>query len=162
MQAEGANSVCTNWGFQMTIEQELIHWKNMVKLYKFDYLTGLKQRRDFEVETIHKMNGQEFWIAMYDVTGLHSINRTLGFDAGDALIKQVAHDIGCIDSSWETYRIGGDEFIGIFFDEPVQDIQNATGVWAHSSDFKCFGDMVTTLDRQLSDKKRKLGRRRTD
>ena len=30
----------------MTLEQENTHWKNMVKLYKFDYLTGLKQRRE--------------------------------------------------------------------------------------------------------------------
>lgn len=146
----------------MTIEQELIHWKNMVKLYKFDYLTGLKQRRDFETETIHKMKNQEFWIAMYDITGLHKVNRENGFNAGDALIRKVANDIQQIESNWETYRIGGDEFIGLFFDKPNKEIQNATGVCLHSSTFETFREMMHELDKQLISKKEEFGRRRDD
>ena len=146
----------------MTVEQELVHWKNMVKLYKFDYLTGLKQRRDFEVETMHKMAGQEFWIAMYDVTGLHSVNREAGYEAGDLLIRQVATDIQLIDSAWETYRIGGDEFIGIFFEEPVKEINNATFAAVHSSKYDRFSKMMEYLDTAVTNKKIELGRRRED
>jgi len=147
----------------MTHEQELIHWKNMVKLYKFDYLTGMKQRRDFEVETMHKLTNQKFWLAMFDVTGLHKVNRDKGFAAGDALIKQVATEIQGMATLWEVYRIGGDEFMALFFEEPdVDSIPNATGCSMHSNNFKSFGDLLDSVDRCVIDKKKSLGNRRED
>jgi len=147
----------------MTLEQEVIHWKNMVKLYKFDHLTGLKQRHDFEVETMHKMQHQHFYLVMVDVVGLHRINRKKGFSAGDDLIKQVAHDLQSVSGIWETYRIGGDEFVALFFDEPdFFGIDNATCAYVDSREFEYLSDMLKSVDELVTKKKEKLNRRRED
>jgi GGDEF domain-containing protein len=147
----------------MTLEQEVVHWKNMVRMYKFDHLTGLKQRHDFEVETMHKMTKQKFYLAMVDVVGLHAINREKGYAAGDALIKQVGYDLQQTEGSWEVYRIGGDEFMALFFDKPKDlDIENATCAYINSDKFEYFTDMVSTVDQMVTDKKNKLKRRRAD
>lgn len=146
----------------MTKDQEIIHWKNMVKMYKYDYLTGLKQRHDFESETIQKMLDKPFWLAMVDVTGLHEINRIQGYAAGDALIKQVANAVQHTDGLWEVYRIGGDEFMGVYFDKPSFVIPNATVCWVNSEDYEHFSDMMTDVDVLVTTEKKKLGRRRDD
>lgn len=147
----------------MTLEQELIHYKNLVKLYKFDYLTGLKQRRDFEYETNHKMQNQEFYLAMFDVNDLHNINREKGYSHGDALIKSVANQIQQSENLWELYRVGGDEFFALYFMEPNVDIINcATGAYVHSSDFKDFNKMLESVDKLLTQKKTNKRRRSTD
>lgn len=147
----------------MTLEQELITYKNMVKLYKFDYLTGLKQRHDFEVETEHKLKNQSFYLAMFDIIGLHDVNRNNGYIAGDSLIKQVANAIQHLDGLWEIYRIGGDEFIALFFTEPdVSKVPNATNAVIHSSNYKSLNYMLDELDQRIIHKKASLNRRRCD
>ena len=147
----------------MTLEEELDMYKNMVRLYKYDHLTGMKMRRDFEVETRAKMERQRFALAMYDVTGLHRVNREQGYEAGDVLIRQVAMDIQSTDGLWEVYRIGGDEFMAIYFDNTGDiDITNATSAVVCSKDYTCFGDMVEDVDRLVTEKKAKLNRRRED
>lgn len=147
----------------MTLEQELMHWKKMVKKYKFDKLTNLKQREDCVVETMHKMENQEFWFAMWDVDGLHAANRKWGHQAGDVLIKQVASDIQDIKTSWEVYRYCGDEFIALFFDKPpIDDILNATGACVHSGNYQTFSSMFADVDTMVIKKKKKLKRRRED
>lgn len=147
----------------MTQEQEVQHWKNMVRLYKFDNLTGLKQRHDFEIETMHKMANQVFWLVMVDVNGLHVINRDVGFQAGDALIKQVGYDLQQADGAWEVYRIGGDEFMALFFYEPIDlNIDNSTSSYVYSGDFNHFTDMFNEVDRMVIKEKNKLKRRKED
>lgn len=146
----------------MTEEQELLHWKNMVKLYKFDSLTGLKMRRDFEVETMHKMTKQSFYLAMFDVDGLHQVNREKGFEFGDALIRQVSMEIQSTKALWECYRIGGDEFIALYFDEPDFVINNATSAYIHSSECESLSDLIKSVDAKVIEKKEKLKRRRDD
>lgn len=146
----------------MTIEEELAMCKAMVKLYRFDYLTGMKQRRDFEHETRHKFNSQEFYLTMYDITGLHAINRSKGYDAGDTLVRQVANDIQHQNDVWEVYRIGGDEFMLISFTPPTKDIANTTSATVQSKEYLTFSSMVTSVDKIVTAKKAKLHRRRSD
>lgn len=146
----------------MTLEQEVVHYRNMVRLYKFDYLTGMKQRHDFEHETLHKFTNQQFYLTMLDVTGLHKVNREKGYEAGDSLIRQVANDIKHIDGLWECYRIGGDEFMALTFEHPSLDIANSTSVTVHSNQFKLFSEMVAEVDLQVTEKKSLLKRRRED
>lgn len=139
------------------------HWQNIVRLYKFDHLTGLKQRYDFEVETMHKMTKQKFWLVMADVNGLHSTNRNKGYSAGDSLVKQVAYDLQHYSGTWEVYRIGGDEFCALFFEKNEDiEIQNATCAGVCSADYDNFNDMFKAVDRLVIEKKNKLRRRRED
>ena len=146
----------------MTLEQEVIHWKNMVNVYKFCPLTGMKQRRDFEIETMHKMTNQNFWLAMFDVTGLHKVNREKGYAYGDKLIKEAATKIIVSDGVWECYRLGGDEFMALYFDEPEVTIPNCTEAHVYSADFEYFTDMIEAVDKLVTEKKALLGRRRED
>ncbi len=147
----------------MTCEKEVELYKNMVRLYKYDHLTGMKMRRDFEVETRAKMLAQEFVLVMYDAVGLHRVNREEGYEAGDALIRQVAMDIQGIEGVWETYRIGGDEFIAILFDGSYYtEINNTTSAFVCSRDYTCFSKMLADVDSLVTKKKAKLNRRRED
>jgi len=143
--------------------KQLKHWQNLVKLYRFDHLTGLKQRYDFEVETMSKFKRQKFWLVMTDVTGLHKTNRERGYAAGDQLIKQVANGLIQNDNVWECYRIGGDEFCALFWEEPVGfEIDNATTAYVNSEDFTHFDEMFDKVDSLVTEKKSKLNRRRED
>jgi len=147
----------------MTCEEELKIYKNMVRLYKYDHLTGMKMRRDFEVETRAKMQNQTFYLVMYDAAGLHKVNREQGYGAGDTLIRQIAMDIQAIDSLWEVYRIGGDEFMALFFDNTGSvEVANATSAMVYSADYTSFNNMVETVDKLVTEKKAKLNRRRGD
>ena len=147
----------------MTLEQEVIFYKNMVKLYKFDALTGMKMRHDFRHETLHKFAGQQFYLTMYDITGVHEVNRSRGIEAGDCLIRQVASDIQHLDGIWECYRIGGDEFMVITFEKPeCANVANATYATVYSGDYEIFSNMVTAVDSLVTTKKELLGRRRED
>lgn len=146
----------------MTLEQEVIHYRNMVKLYKFDYLTGFKQRRDFEYETNHKLKTQEFYLTMYDVVGLHKVNREKGYDAGDSLIRAVANCIVNTKGLWEVYRIGGDEFMALHFEYPEECLSSVTMATVHSSSFTTLDEMITEVDRAVTTKKQELNRRRED
>jgi len=147
----------------MTCEEEVELYKNMVRLYKYDHLTGMKMRRDFEVETRAKMENQQFALVMYDVTGLHRVNREQGYEAGDALIRQAAMDIQSTDGLWEVYRIGGDEFMALYFDDLSSiDITNTTSARVRSDDYSSFHKMVEDVDKLVTEKKAKLNRRRGD
>jgi GGDEF domain-containing protein len=134
----------------------------MVKLYKFDYLTGFKQRRDFEYETNHKLKNQEFYLTMYDVVGLHNVNREKGYEAGDSLIRAVANCIANTRGLWEVYRIGGDEFMALHFDTPEQCVNSVTMATVHSSQFTTLDEMITAVDKAVTAKKVALNRRRVD
>jgi len=146
----------------MTCEQQIIFYKNMVKLYKYDYLTGMKQRHDFEVETTHKMTNQYFYLAMIDIIDLHTVNRKNGYAEGDSLIRQVANDIQHSDGLWECYRIGGDEFMALYFDFPNLDIKNATVCVEFSENYTSLSDLVNAVDNKVINMKQKLKRRRED
>ena len=145
----------------MRLEDEVILYKSMVGLYKYDFLTGLKQRYDFMEETKHKMTSQQFYLMMTDVTGLHSVNRESGFEAGDKLIQQVARDLEDIRYEWETYRVGGDEFMTILFSRHTDCVANATSACVFSGDYNKLEDMIKDVDKLVTDKKVKLNRRRT-
>ena len=144
----------------MSKDEEIAMYRNMVKLYKFDFLTGLKQRRDFMVETKHKMKKQMFYLMMTDVTGLHEVNRSKGYAAGDALIIQVANDLKGIEHQWETYRIGGDEMMTILFEKPTVEIDNATSAYVFSGDYLTLEEAVKAVDILVTKKKILLDRRR--
>jgi len=141
-------------------EQEIEQLREMVRMYKYDHLTGLKMRIDFEYEIRHKFNTQPFWFTMIDANGLHGVNRRDGYAAGDALIRRIAECVKRDKSLWEAYRIGGDEFILIGFERPTIDcMDEATIATKHSRDYTSFDDMVKDVDRLVTEKKVSADRR---
>ena len=146
----------------MSKDEEIAMYKNMVKLYKFDFLTGLKTRYDFITETKHKMQSQMFYLMMTDITGLHAVNRDpkKGYEFGDMLIKKVANDLKSIKYQWETYRLGGDEFMTILFEKPDIEIDNATSACVFSGNFLTLEEAIKAVDTLVTKKKILLDRRR--
>ena len=84
-----------------------------VKFYKFDKLTGLKRRNDFEKDfNILFDAGQPFCLVLVDVNNLKEANNE-SYEVGDNLIKKCVQQLAeCSPlGSRNMYRYGGDEFI---------------------------------------------------
>ena len=105
--------------------------------YKYDELTGLKMRHDFNREFKDMFDsGKPFHFIFADVNGLKRVNTDGGHEAGDNLIKEcVAQLIECnpTGNSDLIYRYSGDEFCIIFpFNRGY-----------HSNDLNCPSDICT-------------------
>ena len=81
-----------------------------------DHLTGLKNRRAFEItvkDLINrcKLNKEKFALFILDLNKFKEINDTFSHQAGDnALIKTALKLKECLRDSDEVFRLGGDEF----------------------------------------------------
>lgn len=86
-------------------------------LAHFDSLTRLKNRARFATElpqalTLAAADGQGIALHYIDVDRFKDINDTLGHDAGDELLRQVARRIGGLVHPGDIVaRLGGDEFV---------------------------------------------------
>src|SRR5207249_3372482 len=82
-----------------------------------DGLTGLPNRVMFSqllnlaIETAHA-DGQKFAVLFIDLDRFKIINDTLGHDAGDTLLKDMAVRLkDCLRTGDVVARLGGDEFV---------------------------------------------------
>ncbi len=64
----------------------------------------------------------DFFVVVFDVNGLKSVNDNLGHEYGDMLIIDAASIIKQVFSAENVYRIGGDEFIVVMENEDDKDI----------------------------------------
>ncbi len=87
-----------------------------------DALTGLPNRLLFndrikQVLSYSRRNNKMFAVMFLDLDHFKDINDTLGHDAGDDLLKEVAERLkGCVRGSDTVARQGGDEFIVLLID----------------------------------------------
>jgi len=146
----------------MTKDEEIEFLKEQVKLYRFDWLTGLKGRRDFDYDLREKFKDYDFFLCYYDVDNLHRCNREKGFAAGDQLIRQIVSDIQHQPIPHTTYRTSGDEMYTICCDRPTASVANATSVIADSRKFKTPDEMLDFLDERMIEAKNKNKKRRKD
>ncbi len=92
------------------LQSEILHRAH------YDNLTGLANRvlfRDRLEQGIAKAAAREYALALLfvDLDGFKGVNDTLGHDAGDELLKQVARRLSaCTRESDTVARLGGDEF----------------------------------------------------
>ena len=98
-------------------ETKLAHAKHVEYIAYHDALTGLANRAMFSnclSQSISEAGRYErrLAVAFLDLDRFKQINDTLGHDAGDQLLKEVASRIkGCIRESDTVARLGGDEFV---------------------------------------------------
>ena len=99
-----------------TCEEQLVHAKEIVARYRYDELTTLKRRFDFNDDfkkMVHSRihDGIDFTFALIDINNLKTTNDKYGYLAGDELIKDVAKNLkDTFQGQATVYRIGGDEF----------------------------------------------------
>lgn len=78
-----------------------------------DALTGLQNRNSFKkaVRRFSETGGSNVACIYMDVNGLHEVNNHLGHQAGDVMLKTIAHVLLEYFGPEEVFRIGGDEFV---------------------------------------------------
>lgn len=87
------------------------------RLAFYDPLTGLANRQLFRDRLSHvvrrsRRSGEPAALMFLDLDGFKRINDTLGHDAGDELLQQVAQWLsGCVREEDSVARLGGDEFV---------------------------------------------------
>lgn len=99
-----------------TCEEQLEYAMKMVARYKYDEMTTLKRRIDFD-EAFERIidsriyDKRSFTFALVDINNLKMTNDKYGYLAGDELIKDVAKNLkDQFEDQATVYRIGGDEF----------------------------------------------------
>jgi diguanylate cyclase (GGDEF)-like protein len=105
--------------------------KNEEELFKhasIDMLTGVLNRRSgMEILNQHLSGGsesQEFIICYIDINDLKKTNDRFGHSTGDDLIKTCCDTINRHITNMDIlFRLGGDEFIIIFFQKQMNDVQ---------------------------------------
>jgi len=146
----------------MTHEEEIEALKEKVKIYRFDFLTGLKQRRDFDHDLRKKFDHHDFFLCYYDVDNLHKVNREKGFAEGDRLIRQVASDIQHQSVPHQTYRTSGDELYAICCKAPTHKVQNATNVAIDTQHYDTVDKAIEALDQFMIEAKNQKKTRRAN
>jgi diguanylate cyclase (GGDEF)-like protein len=98
-------------------ETKLAHAQRVEYLAYHDGLTGLPNRAMFSkllsqsISEAHRHNKQ-LAVAFLDLDRFKQINDTLGHEAGDQMLQQVASRLkGCVRDSNTVARLGGDEFV---------------------------------------------------
>lgn len=75
---------------------------------------------DIEKNFNHKKENAELIYVLADINGLKTVNDNYGHMAGDALIKVCADAmISSMTHAYRIYRVGGDEFVAIYIDTPI-------------------------------------------
>ena len=102
--------------------------KEIERMSKSDYLTGLYNRRGFIQEvgkSLKRCDNRDKWFTIFsaDLDGLKSINDNYGHPEGDIAIKALAKAISTyVGKSGFCARYGGDEFaFAIIGDNPLSD-----------------------------------------
>jgi diguanylate cyclase (GGDEF)-like protein len=97
-----------------------------------DGLTGLPNRSMFSkllsqsLSEAHRYQRQ-LAVAFLDLDGFKQINDTLGHEAGDQLLKEVAVRLrGCVRESDAVARLGGDEFVVVL--PELKDVHHAADI----------------------------------
>jgi GGDEF domain-containing protein len=142
-------------GEKLRLELKLERTEELLSIYRHDSMTGLLMRRDFELKFEELFDSKiNFYLTFVDVNGLHSLNRSKGFDAGDKLIKFVA-DKFMRASDGIVYRIGGDEFVSLTIDEPkgCEHQEHSTCAWVCSENFDSTEEMMKSVDSKIIKKK---------
>jgi diguanylate cyclase (GGDEF)-like protein len=98
-------------------QAELAHAQSVEYLAYHDGLTGLPNRSMFSQSLTQCINAARRYerrlaVVFLDLDHFKQINDTLGHEAGDQLLKEVAARLkGCVRESDTVARLGGDEFV---------------------------------------------------
>ncbi len=98
------------------VTQRLVAEEKINQMARFDLLTGLANRANFQGQLHEAMRKQseleEVGLMILDIDGFKQINDTLGQPVGDKLLRVVADQLRDMTStSYSVSRLGSDEFV---------------------------------------------------
>lgn len=111
---------------EILLAQQYFEKEELKKLSEYDSLTETYNRREISsimVDGIKK--GKKLVCVFIDLDGLKRTNDKYGHTYGDYLLKRFA--IACskvVDGKGKLARVGGDEFLLVFFDQRIEDIES--------------------------------------
>lgn len=88
--------------------------RELEQLARCDTLTGLMNRRAFEERLramIAKSGDRSVSVFLIDLDGFKPVNDSYGHEAGDAVLRAIAHRLSGLHPFGVCARLGGDEFI---------------------------------------------------
>ncbi len=121
-----------NRNLKLQIKERRQAEKKLKHLALHDPLTGLPNRLLFQDRlqqaiALSKRNGHKFAVFFMDLDNFKIINDTMGHEAGDELLKEVALRLSDEEREMDTVaRLGGDEFA--FIINKVETIENSVSV----------------------------------
>lgn len=137
--------------------------------YKYDHLTGLPVRIDFQPMYESFMHDwtifqKLFILAIVDINNLKNINDNTGYLVGDSIILSISNTLSHILHDSNIFRIGGDEFAILSRTETVESIyeklENDSNIEskitvgaALSTDFNTCYAMFSKVDKLMKSKK---------
>lgn len=112
---------------EILLAQQYFEKEELKKLSEYDSLTETYNRREISsimVDGIKK--GKKLVCVFIDLDGLKRTNDKYGHTYGDYLLKRFALECSkVVDSKGKLARVGGDEFLLVFFDQRIEDIENS-------------------------------------
>jgi diguanylate cyclase (GGDEF)-like protein len=97
-----------------------------------DNLTGLLNRRGYD-ELLQSLDqSKNYGVVFCDINNLKNVNDTQGHIVGDRLIQKVSQIIQDSFPSDHSFRISGDEFVIISYDDNLEVFQQEITIFQHS------------------------------
>ncbi|MDD6288661.1 MAG: GGDEF domain-containing protein [Eggerthellales bacterium] len=105
----------------------LANTQRLEQMGRTDLLTGVRNRNSFEGDASAAGRGCAACLTCVyaDLNGLHEMNNSKGHAAGDAALKLVAEALREEFGGDRTYRMGGDEFLALVPDLPIDQARDA-------------------------------------
>lgn len=110
-------AVLTAWSASVALTRRKLYRRRLEQLALYDSLTGLPNRKLFFERLRSGLLGatrykRHLAIVYLDLDGFKPVNDTLGHQAGDELLKEVARRLASLVRRSDTAaRLGGDEFV---------------------------------------------------
>ena len=101
----------------------------MTALANKDSLTGVQSKTAYDTqaemlnEKIKNKEQPEFGLVMVDLNYLKEINDQYGHSAGDFVLIKLANMISLVFKKSSVYRVGGDEFVVILYEDDLHDAE---------------------------------------
>lgn len=117
-----------------------------------DGLTGLQNKTAY-MDAVAKLEDQwdelqqQVTVFVMDVNNLKPVNDTYGHDVGDVMLIDAASCLRNVFSEENCYRIGGDEFVAIVYNQTEEDIQKLKRRF--KSEMKQFNKIKHMYERDL-------------
>ncbi|MBP5745093.1 MAG: GGDEF domain-containing protein, partial [Lachnospiraceae bacterium] len=115
-----------------------------------DMLTGLNNRRAYQMVIDSCVGEKQVGVAFADVNSLKAVNDSKGHEAGDRLIQKVADLLKEAVPEGTVFRISGDEFVCIVKDA---DTNEFTMIMKRLGDILSQNDRVASLGYDIGEEK---------